>query len=553
MIHRLHLGNFKAFAETQSIPIRPLTLIYGPNSAGKSSIIHSLALAHHALETGELDTHRTGIGGESIDLGGFRQYVHRRDVTRAVEWTAELDASRFSGRTAELLAAANRAGLHVSIGKSERLGIAIQSIGVLIDGAEVMSMSARAPGRLQVDRLDQHHPALRRIFTALLEAQTSLEAWTDRELNALDSAIDSIVPELQATAPRLVPRLRTTTLREEEDAQALMLPVSRSSREDDIRGAVQILVPRLLRELVDGISAAVEGALKKLQYLGPLRWYPPRHLSFSPHEDPSWRSGGGSAWDVLRQNPNVRERVNRWLMDAHRLSTPYEIVVRQLVAPEETYNELWEALDEIHDSLIQDVDLADLDPNGEAEGVDKLSNWDPDVFVQLIQQKLRSAAEQSTVTELVLLDRRTNTVVSHRDVGIGISQVLPVLVNAYSMSGQLIAIEQPEIHLHPALQAELADVFIESALGPNRNTFMLESHSEHLLLRLMKRMRQTSDGELRPGCHPVRPSDVSILFVDPQAGAGSIVRHLELDAEGKLLDPWPGGFFEEGFRERFGD
>src|SRR4026207_1836490 len=87
VIRTLRIGNFKAFADSQQVPLRPLTLIFGPNSAGKSSIIHSLALAHHASLTGELDTQRTEIGGESIDLGGFRQYVHRRDVTKQVEWT----------------------------------------------------------------------------------------------------------------------------------------------------------------------------------------------------------------------------------------------------------------------------------------------------------------------------------------------------------------------------------------------------------------------------------------------------------------------------------
>ncbi len=88
MITSLRLGNFKAFAETQNIPIRPLTLIFGANSSGKSSIIHGLLFAQNALETGELDTHRMRIGGESVDLGGFRQYIHRREGERRMHWGA---------------------------------------------------------------------------------------------------------------------------------------------------------------------------------------------------------------------------------------------------------------------------------------------------------------------------------------------------------------------------------------------------------------------------------------------------------------------------------
>ncbi len=71
MIKRLHLGNFKAFADTQEAPLRPLTLLYGPNSAGKSSLIHSLALAHHGLLTGDLDVQRTEIGAPSSFLLGL--------------------------------------------------------------------------------------------------------------------------------------------------------------------------------------------------------------------------------------------------------------------------------------------------------------------------------------------------------------------------------------------------------------------------------------------------------------------------------------------------
>ena len=96
------IANFKAFAATQRVPLKPITLIYGANSAGKSSVIHALVLAHHAIETGNLDAQRTQIGGESIDLGGSasmytgerKMYMSERKVAK-LSWVLSLilDAS----------------------------------------------------------------------------------------------------------------------------------------------------------------------------------------------------------------------------------------------------------------------------------------------------------------------------------------------------------------------------------------------------------------------------------------------------------------------------
>ena len=66
MLTALRLGNFKPFAETQRLPMRPLAQIFGAGSAGKSCLIHGLLLACHAAESGELDMHQTTIGGESV-------------------------------------------------------------------------------------------------------------------------------------------------------------------------------------------------------------------------------------------------------------------------------------------------------------------------------------------------------------------------------------------------------------------------------------------------------------------------------------------------------
>ncbi|WP_163853434.1 AAA family ATPase [Paenibacillus elgii] len=223
--------------------------------------------------------------------------------------------------------------------------------------------------------------------------------------------------------------------------------------------------------------------------------------------------------------------MNTWLNSSERLKTPYELIVRKLVQLDEIEKLMRKELKRAIKSNVIDESFIDelfRNYNYSSEGIEKLS-------------------------EVILLDKRTKTPVSHRDVGIGISQTLPVLVNAYASYNKIIAIEQPELHLHPALQAELADVLIESALGENKNTFLLETHSEHLILRIMRRIRETNKGIIHNGIQ-INPTDVSIIFVEPmEEQSGSMLRFLELDENGELLDPWPGGFFEEGFRERFSE
>jgi uncharacterized protein YllA (UPF0747 family) len=133
-----------------------------------------------------------------------------------------------------------------------------------------------------------------------------------------------------------------------------------------------------------------------------------------------------------------------------------------------------------------------------------------------------------------------------------------VLINSFASTNQLIAIEQPEIHIHPRLQAELGDVFIESALGENKNTFLLETHSEHLILRILRRIRETTEGEmddwpevLRKACpNGIRPEDVAVLYVEPGEDGAKVIE-LPVTPDGDFAKPWPGGFFAERDDELF--
>jgi len=553
MLTGIRVGNFKAFADTQRVPIRPVTLVYGANSSGKSSVLHSLIFARHAEETGELDVHRTGIGGESVDLGGFVQFVHRRDLSRRIEWGVELDTASFTGRLAELLAPVKRVTASVTIGialddRGRRAPGAVpevQAYELLGDDRTILRMSVRPDGTLQLDRLEHEHPLFRQVIRAIVETSTTTGSLSPDDFENLAEAIGEVVPEVSALRGRFFPG-QLAKAEQYRGAAGLLFPISRGRRKEDLAAALRFFLPRAVDDLLRGIQEAVQAEMARLQYLGPLRSYPPRHLAFSQHHDPNWRAGGGYAWDVVRRDAGVRTRVNAWLMAPDRLQTPYELVIRELVGLDDLDAPLLGGLEILSEQGLEIYPDYDREP--EPTGAYPAIK-DPEAEAVKLREFIRTS-DVERLAELIMTDRRSGTVVSHRDIGIGISQVLPVLVSAFASNSQIIAIEQPEIHLHPALQADLGDVFLQAALGEQKNRFLIESHSEHLLLRIMRRMRETASGNLPQSIPPVRPEDVAVLFVQPK-GSSAAVRHLELDEEGRLLDPWPGGFFEEGYRERF--
>ncbi|HRI93137.1 MAG TPA: DUF3696 domain-containing protein [Accumulibacter sp.] len=582
----LRLGNFKAFGATQRIPLKPLTLIFGPNSAGKSSIIHALALAHEAKRCGNLDAFRTELGGTSIDLGGFRQYVFRRQAANRVEWAVEIDVAKLKGRLAELLAPVGGLAVSTIFGvplDNEGAAVpgatpSVMAYEVEADGVTLLRMSRRRDGPVKLDRLATDHPVLRQVLKAIIEGTTTASELRPEDQSALDEAVNDVVPTLAAKASAFLPAGLHLGAKAPESpmAEAMLFPVSKADRAGGLAEAVRFYLPRVLNELIGGLTQVIEGELDRLQYLGPLRSYPPRHLAFSEHDDVNWRAGGGYAWDVLRRDAVVRDKVNRWL-GSDWLQTPYRVVVRDLISRPDVESELSTEYASAVFRMFLDLSCRKKEKTGTDEfhsidlmlddissDLDRFHKGETDIgyLTQFLSQLFDADSTAQTwldhiskthgvpLRDLVLVDERTDTVVSHRDVGIGISQVLPVLVSAFGSENAIVAIEQPEIHLHPALQAELGDVFIDAALGGRGNTFLLETHSEHLILRLMRRIRETSDERLPEGLPPVRPEDVSIVYVEPTM-EGAVVRQLALDEEGSLIDNWPGGFFEEGFRERF--
>ena len=123
------------------------------------------------------------------------------------------------------------------------------------------------------------------------------------------------------------------------------------------------------------------------------------------------------------------------------------------------------------------------------------------------------------------------------DVGFGVSQVLPALVLLYYVpEGSTVLMEQPEIHLHPAVQSGLADVMLSVAEARNVQ-ILVESHSEHLMRRLQRRVAEET----------VSSKDVKLYFVSAVEGEAQ-ASDLVLNEWGEIKN-WPEQFFGDEMGE----
>jgi predicted ATPase len=182
--------------------------------------------------------------------------------------------------------------------------------------------------------------------------------------------------------------------------------------------------------------------------------------------------------------------------------------------------------------------------------VKKTNKWfnDHDVGYELEIQRFKPLSEG--LFSILLVDTRRKVKVGLSDLGFGISQILPFIAQSFIKESQIITIEQPEIHVHPKLQADLGDLLVEGIKGQYGNQFIIETHSEHLILRLLRRIRETTEGEMTDENLQLKPEDVSILYVKSEA-EGSTIKQIPITPDGDFATNWPNGFFTERAKELF--
>jgi len=132
--------------------------------------------------------------------------------------------------------------------------------------------------------------------------------------------------------------------------------------------------------------------------------------------------------------------------------------------------------------------------------------------------------------------------VNLRDVGFGMSQLLPIVVESVlspRARSSLLLLEQPEIHLHPKAQADLGTFVADMARQGRR--YLIETHSEYLVMRLATEVRR---GKLSP-------DDIAMYFLSLDERGHTQVQPIPLEKDGRLPPPgeWPEGFFDTDIEE----
>lgn len=449
MITEFTLKNFKSFSKEQTLNLSPITLIYGPNSSGKSSIIQALMMLKQTIISKEKEGELVTTGND-IKLGTFDALVHGQDdsleMSFQIKYHNQNNAKEFKEKHSYNLLFANSdiRSISVNVKKIEDKALLNEYEFYCKDKDTIKTKYGLTRG---------YSDSIGASFK-LTDSDTLRKTISSRLKLLKHEGLDWIKLDNELTSPFRF-------------GSQLNLPIQTSYLSTELSS--------YLEKVSDDIKMSLDG----IRYLGPLRSSPKRFYS---DEISNYQKGQGKnnlGFEIYNSSSKVKNHINEAL---HQFNIPYTIDVKNL--------------GDTNTGALISVQLTDL---------------------------------------------RNGAVITPKDVGFGIGQVLPIILDALVSKNNVICVEQPEIHLHPKLQAHLADLFIESTSKDKNNQWIIETHSEALMLRLQRRVRENK----------IPKELISIIYVDVGED-GAQITPISLDNDGDFMTLWPEGFFEERLDEVFG-
>jgi predicted ATPase len=435
VLRELSIKNFKSWSDTGAFRLAPITVFFGVNSAGKSSLIQFLLMLKQTAESPDLRRIlHPGDSETQVELGTYRDLIYRHDLSKLLEFSVEWDLPK-RVHAVDLI---NRA---VYGGDKLRFKASIES--------------DPSGGKQHVRLLEYRLTGRSEELVVSMSKNNGKDEYT-----------------LHADPYKLV--------RNQGRVWKLGQPIRFYGFPDEVRAYYQNA------EFTSDFALELERQFRRVQYLGPLRTIPSRSYTWSGEtpEHVGW-SGKRSIEALLGAQ---KRKINP---GPHKRTHQFEEVVATWLKRME---------------LLESFEVARV-------------------------------GEHRKEYEVLVQTKGSGTKVNLPDVGFGVSQILPVVVQCfYAQPDTTILLEQPEIHLHPAVQMTLADLFIETVQsrenGKDRAIqLIVESHSEHLLRRLQRRIAEKV----------ISPKDVA-LYSCKLGAEGAILEPLRTNLLGDI-ENWPDNFF----------
>ncbi len=439
MLKKLRIQNFKGWQDTESIRMAPISLFFGVNSSGKSSIGQFLMMLKQTVEYPDRKAvFYPGGKNSAVQLGSYQEMVFHRNPENKIsfeyDWTLPYSI-KFKDPSSAQSYSYSQVGFvaEVGVGNKDQHALVVDKFNYDLKESDAKSLSAGMDNR-RADSMSKYEDKAEGFSLKRNKGR----AWYPRAPVRFYGFPDEVIAYYQNTA--------------------------------------------VLQEL----NLQHEKLFRSICYLGPLRTKAERLYSWTGMAPESvGYAGENTVASILAAR-------NREIgMGYKKKSKPFE----QTIAMK---------LKEM--SLVEEF-------------------------------KVNRISEQRQEYEVKVRTKGSRDWVDLPDVGFGISQVLPVLVQCfYAPANSIIIMEQPEIHLHPKAQSSLADVMIDvinsRENGKDRNIqLIIETHSEHFLRRLQRRIAEDT----------VSQEKISAYFANVSKTPAKL-EPLRIDEFGSIQN-WPEDFF----------
>ncbi len=409
MLNYLDLSNFKPFESTGRLRLAPITLVFGPNSSGKSSLIQSLLLLKQSV--GSNADSELIVRGPDVELGSYRALIHGQKIRNHLSIGFAFSDNRLHSADKSMFNLV-RNTLHASFeydwvsrsNNGQALLSSLQLHGQWSPDSFV-EVSFERLGKLQFDAKQMDFEYFKLTNSSVESLSNAISQMPIRSRRNL---AESMTKEIIETCKKMmIPSVISRVLNELTFGVKKSFPDTRfgsadtssfSTLEREAFPHVRQSVVQNLNKILAIFDLGTKQSLYSITHLGPLRQQASRFTLREPAELLTVGRSGEKTLAILDHARDLIAKLNYWL---NTFEMPYRLRLNRL-----------------------------------------------------------GNVVTGEMISMALVDRAREISVAQSDVGFGVGQVLPVIVQSLIPGQQTICVEQPEIHLHPKLQAHLADLFI---------------------------------------------------------------------------------------------